>query len=100
MLDFVLISTWQNYFWKYSMFDYNPMSSMLMYKALSVGIEPEKPAPPELPKRRFNGLIKISKQTLRIRMETLMPVFRSSFSSIAIKCRQLKLFATRSSLPE
>lgn len=82
------------------MFDYNPMSSMMMFKALSVSVKPETRIEAAPPRLRPIGLIGSEKRSEKIRAESLLQHVRNALAPIGSKWRQLKLLASRSSLPE
>jgi hypothetical protein len=83
------------------MFDYNPLSSMMMFKSMSTGLLLDKPDPRAAPKPRvMPKLFAFAKSIVRAGVDTGLRQYRLGQTSIAAKWRQIKELPARSSLPE
>ena len=83
------------------MFDYNPLSSMMMFQSMSTGRLLDEPEPKAAPRPRvMPKLFAFAKSIVHAGLKTGLKQYRLGQNSIAAKWRQIKELPARSSLPE
>jgi hypothetical protein len=83
------------------MYEYNPLSSMMMFKSMSAGPLLDKPILEAAPKPRvMPKLFAYAKSIVHAGLYSGLRKYRLAQTLIAAKWRQIKELPARSSLPE
>jgi hypothetical protein len=83
------------------MYEYNPLSSMMMFQSMSTGHLLDKPEPKAAPKPRvMPKLFAYAKSIVKAGLDTGLKQYRLGQTSLAAKWRQIKELPAQSSLPE